>query len=325
MGNTFGAKGFATGSAGTVMMGTNDRDERRLIEDRLRILLPPEYQDSYEQVEPTPMRSAGLRYGEDGKVAWDEMWSTFCDLALAGGPPHKGTLLEPASQAEIDAQPERYAEVVAEICRGIAMATDLPAVPSPFSGWISVGCDGEAMAGWLLRAIVMENVAARCDGDLLYVPAGSDYRLEKEIKNVVTVTAKTSHYWLGHVPRLQQRAIANLFGEMAKEWPLVEPRYPSEGLTDRVQSMSAHVAGVIEQRIGLRQSNHRYANWLGLECPSVRAAIWMMRGLVVRNVLSRREGTVLFVPINPEHDPNGERVVRSLTEIHRAAVSSQVV
>src|SRR5262245_61114238 len=103
------------------MMKTNDRDELRLVEDRIRTLLPPEYQDSYEEVRPTPMRSAGLRYDHNGNVAWDEMWSAFCDLALAGGPPHKGTLLEPASQADIEAQSDRYAEVVAEICRGIEM------------------------------------------------------------------------------------------------------------------------------------------------------------------------------------------------------------
>jgi hypothetical protein len=38
----------------------------------------------------------------------------------------------------------------------------------------------------------------------------------------------------------------------------------------------------------------------------VKAAVWMMRAVVVNNVLARREGTTLFVPNNP-----GERSGRS--------------
>ena len=68
------------------------------LDTRLRTLLPPLYQDSYAEVQPVSMGSAGLKYGTDGQVAWDEIWQTFCDLALAGGPPHRGTLLEAASK-----------------------------------------------------------------------------------------------------------------------------------------------------------------------------------------------------------------------------------
>ena len=68
------------------------------LERRLTLILPEEYQDSYEDVQPVSMGSAGLKYDNDGNVAWDEMWATFCDLAMAGGPPHKGMLLEPASR-----------------------------------------------------------------------------------------------------------------------------------------------------------------------------------------------------------------------------------
>ena len=61
--------------------------------------------------------------------------------------------------------------------------------------------------------------------------------------------------------------------------------------------------------------------WIGVECASVRAAIWMMRALVVSNVLSRREGTTLFVPVNPTADPDGARVSGLLARIgHLAAV-----
>ena len=74
------------------------------------------------------MGSAALKYGADGRVAWDQIWESFCDLAMAGGPPHKGALLEPGSPAEIEAQPDRYQEVTDEICRGVSMVTDLQAV-----------------------------------------------------------------------------------------------------------------------------------------------------------------------------------------------------
>lgn len=88
--------------------------------------------------------------------------------------------------------------MVAEIERGIKLVTGLPLVPSAVAGWVGVRCDDEAMAIWMLRAIVVENVFARREGEVLYLPAGPDFRLEKEIKNVVTVVAKTHHYWSSH-------------------------------------------------------------------------------------------------------------------------------
>ena len=55
-----------------------------------------------------------------------------------------------------------------------------------------------------------------------------------------------------------------------------------------------------------------YTGWLGVACPSVRSAIWMMRALVASNVLSRREGTTLFVPVNHGTDTGGGKVARAL-------------
>jgi sirohydrochlorin cobaltochelatase len=267
-------------------------DDARLaeLESRIRAILPEEYQDSYETVEPVAMRSAGLKYRADGRVAWDQIWGSFCDLAMAGGPPHKGTLLEPGRRRDVEAEPERYEEVAEEICRGVRMAADLDAEPSPIPGWVRVICSNAGMAGWLLRAIVMENVAARSAGARLDVPAAPHFRLGKEIKNVVTVVAKTSHYWLGHMPRSQQRAIAELFIEMAEESPLIEPALPDEPSGSRACDTTA---AAIEENArslrGLHTSPHRYPGWLGFECTSVRAAIWMMRAMVASNVLSRRE------------------------------------
>lgn len=159
--------------------------------------LPPRYRSGRE-VSATPMGSAPLRMTEDGQVAWDQMWIDFCDLALAGGPPHRGTLLEPVSTAEVIAHEDAYERVVAEIERGLHLVTGLLTVRSEAPGWVGLVCADEEMAIWLLRAISAENVSVRREGAILFLPAGPAFRLEEEIKNVVTVVAKTHHYWSEH-------------------------------------------------------------------------------------------------------------------------------
>ena len=291
---------------------------------RLRTLLPEEYQDSYEAVQPVSMGSAGLKYSLDGRVAWNEMWQTFCDLAMAGGPPHKGTLLEPGSRAAIESQPARYAQVTDEIRRGIEMVTELPAELAPRPGWVRVTCINQTMAAWLHRAIVMENVAARREYNDLDLPAAPMFRIEKEIKNVITVIAKTCHYWMGHVPYAQQRDIATLLKTLDEESPLVEPPLPIDGGGNAGGSLAADMADRLQRETGLTAPARRYAGWLGVECQSVRPAVWMMRALVANNVLSRREGTVLFVPVNPATDPGGAIVVRSVATVRHLAAARGV-
>jgi sirohydrochlorin cobaltochelatase len=301
-------------------MGGSMTGSDEALDVRLKTLLPAEYQETYEQIEPKPMRSAGLKYDADGQVAWDQIWGSFCDLAMAGGPPHKGKLLEPGTQAEIDAEFDRYDEVAEEICRGIRMVTGLRAYVAPDPGWICVTCHGDAMAGWLVRAIVMENVAVRRRGAILELPVSPLFRLEKEIKNVITVIAKTCHYWLGHIPEEQQRAIGDLFNTMAAESPLIEPDLANDDAR-RSRDLASRTATQIQNATGLQPSPERYSGWLGLECPTVGFAVWIMRALVVSNVLSRREGTVLFVPINASTDPRGTIVAGAVERLYRQATA----
>src|SRR5262249_43992081 len=155
------------------------------LDNRIRAILPEQYQDVYEDVQPVSMGSAGLKFGDDGRVAWNEIWATFCDLAMAGGPPHRGMLLESASEESIAANPAKYKRVADEIARGVTLVTGLSSQAGAH-GWIEVRCRTLGMAGWLVRAIVMENVIASHDAEMLLLPAGPDFRLEKEIKNVVT-------------------------------------------------------------------------------------------------------------------------------------------
>jgi hypothetical protein len=263
-----------------------------LADARLKLLLPPDYQEGYEALEPKPMRSAGLKYDADGNVAWDQIWGSFCDLAMAGGPPHKGALLAPGTEAAIDADFSGYDEVVEEICRGISMVTGLRAYASPDLGWVRVACESDAMAGWLLRAITMENVAVRQREALLELPAAPHFRLEKEIKNVVTVAAKTCHYWVGHIPPEQQQAIGDLFVTLSAEAPLIVAAAPGD--------------------------------WRGVECGAVRCAVWMMRALIAGNVVARREGTLLMVPVAPAIDPDGAITADAVRRVRSWAASRGV-
>jgi len=296
------------------------------LESRLKTLLPEQYQDTYDDVQPVSMGSAGLKYDRDGKVAWDEIWGSFCDLAMAGGPPHKGTLLEPASPEEIEAEPNRHRWVVEEICRGVEMVTGLAAFPSDHSGWVQVDCTSLGMTGWLTRAIVMENISARFEGMSLFLPAGPHYRVEKETTNVITSIAKTCHYWHGHTSAEQHRAIGNLFAKMQQESPLLEPALPSSDITTaRQQALKEKIAATMHQQTGLTPTNHQYFGWLGLECPDVHSAVWMMRMFVVSNALSRREDKAVFIPINPTIDPEGEIALRLATQIHRLAAERNIL
>ncbi len=255
------------------------------LDARLRILLPERYQESYESVQPVSMGSAGMKFDATGQVAWDEMWQTFCDLAMAGGPPHKGTLLAPGAAADIAAHPQAYETIVDEICRGIWMAADLPAQIDTHPGWVRVQCHSATMADWLARAIVMENVAARSSGVMLYLPAAPHFRIDKEIKNVVTVIAKTAHYWTGHMNRSQKTLIADLFTTMSIECPPIEPPIDD------------------------------WASWRGVECASVATAVWKMRALAAFNILARREQSTVLVPINHQQDPDGAIVAAAVARV----------
>ena len=296
------------------------QDAHEQLDARLKTLLPAEYHESYESMQPKPMGSAGMRYQMDGRVAWDAMWGGFCDLAMAGGPPHKGKLLEAGTEEAINADFDRYDEVVEEICRGIKMVSRLRAYPSPTPGWVSITCRSDAMAEWLLRAIAMENVAARRSGAVLELPAAPHFRLEKEIKNVITVIAKTCHYWVGHMPLEQQQAIGDLFQTLSKESPLVTPDDTDTSLTAR-DDLARRLADTIRQRTGLQCATDAHAGWLGVQCPDVRSAVWMMRALVASNVLSRREEGTLFVPVNPSVDPRGDIVAAAVAHVYEQARS----
>lgn len=304
----------------------NSSDDYELLEARLKTLLPEAYQDSYEDVQPVSMGSAGLKFGRDGRVAWDEIWGSFCDLAMAGGPPHRGALLEAATRADIDLDPGRYRQVVDELCRGVEMVTGLAAEPSLIDGWIHVDCPSTSMAEWLVRAVNIENVSAHVDGMVLHLPAGPRFRLEKEIKNVITSIAKTCHYWLGHTSVAQHRAIADLIKIMESESALIQAPFSTRNTrTAAFEKLRDTIAEKIHSQTGRQATAREYHGWLGINCLNVRAAIWMMRVMVASNVLCRREGNFIYVPVNPSSDRNGDRIAGLLVRAHRVARAQRLI
>ena len=141
------------------------------------------------------MSSAPFVWLQDGRPDWGSMWTTFCELALFGGPPQRGpesALRAPALGVAGDAA------MLAEMRRGIWETTGLFA-ESGEPGRLVVSCDSPEMARWMAAAIALENVEARADEDRIVLPAGPGYKIEDEVKSIITVVAKTHHYWQAHI------------------------------------------------------------------------------------------------------------------------------
>ena len=144
------------------------------------------------------MASAPFVWRRDGRPDWGAMWTTFCDLALHGGPPQRGALQALRGPSVDDRAARSAPEIAAELRRGIEETTGL-SVEAAEPGWIAITCASARMAAWLCAAIILENVDARVEGARLLVPAGPGFALEDQVKSVVTVVAKTHHYWREHL------------------------------------------------------------------------------------------------------------------------------
>jgi sirohydrochlorin cobaltochelatase len=160
---------------------------------RIRELDPPAGSAAGEA-----MPAAPFVWRRNGRPDWGAMWTTFCDLALHGGPPHRGAAQALRGPGGDDPAVASAPGIVAELQRGIEETTGLPTEPAA-AGWIAIRCASPRMAAWLCATIILENVDARVDGTRLLVPAGPGFALEDQVKSVVTVVAKTHHYWREHL------------------------------------------------------------------------------------------------------------------------------
>ena len=157
-----------------------------------------EYAPSPPRDRAASMAAAPFLWKDDGRPDWARMWTSFCELALYGGPPQRGPEQALRAHGAGDGARPGDAGMLAEMRRGIWETTGLYA-EAVAPGWLAVTCDSPTMAAWLCAAIILENVAARVEDDRLLLPAGPGYTLEDEVKSIVTVVAKTHHYWQAHV------------------------------------------------------------------------------------------------------------------------------
>lgn len=290
--------------------------ERAALEEKINQLLPPRYVGCFEDVSPTSMGSASLRYDAQGRVVWGEIWTTFCHLALAGGPPHRGRFLGPVTAEDVRAAQRPYEIVVAELERAFGLCVDLPLVPDRQPGWIGLQCGDEATASWLVRAIVAENVIARHDGAVLYVPAGPDFCIEKEIKNVVVSVAKTCHYLFDHLEPEQQPT--------GRARSLIRPPLPHEiaAAGRRYEQAALALQQGIRQSTGLTTRFGAAPGWIGMECGTEEAAVRLLRAIAVEDVLVRREDATLYVPVDIREDVDGaiDQTSAAVSAAHRLYV-----
>lgn len=283
-------------------------------EARVSALLPPQYQRCLDSVSPTSMGSAALKYDQDARVAWDEIWTHFCDLALAGGPPHRGSLLEAPTADEVAAEPAGYQLVYEEILRGVRMTTGLVGAPAPDPGWVTVPCHGDDMAAWLLRAVMAENIFVRKAGAALLLPAGPWFRVAKEVKNVVVALAKTCHYWSDHLSATQRAAAAAAMGD-----PL-QPSSRPEVLARAAEYAAAAdaVARDLRAAIDLPTVAGPALGWVGVRLADEETAAWHVRAAIAEDVLARREGEWAYLPVPAPGDGVGPfQVVERVAHVHR--------
>ena len=174
---------------------------------KINDILPPRYQN---QENPTPtdvVTQTELIVTEDGSVQWEQMFglgdNQLGDLALAGGHSYRETLLEAVNPDDCVADMESYTAVCDNLTQGIHTITGLDIVKSNTVGWIGVQCDSEEMAIWLVRAIIVENVMVRREGNIIFLPASPHYQLQEEILSIVTVIVKTWRFWIEHITAQQ--------------------------------------------------------------------------------------------------------------------------
>lgn len=262
---------------------------------RIRGLLPLAYHSCLEAISPTSMGSAGLKYDKEGRIAWDEIWTTFCDLAMAGGPPHRGKFLGPPNPADVSKDREKSNAVAIEIQRGIQLTTGMKASIDDQCNWVLLECESETMAAWVHRAIVAENVFADHLGNVVRLPSSPSFRIEKEIKNVIVCVAKTWHYWDGHMSE-NEKAKA---GKVMNDAPLIIPPqvFNNEITTeayDKAVIETLETVGVVLKFDGKPSVEY---GWVGFECPDEKSAAWMVRAIIACNILARREIATLLLPV----------------------------
>ncbi len=88
---------------------------------------------------------------------------------------------------------------------------------------------------------------------------------------------------------------------------------------DGYQRVVDEITREITARTGRVCFANRYVGWIGIDCPNIRTAIWLMRAMTVENILARREDTVLFLPAHPRFASDGRmiRLIETFERVHQ--------
>ena len=120
--------------------------------------------------------------------------------------------------------------------------------------------------------------------------------------------AKAYHYWDGHLTAAQQSLAGDGVWEAAT--PAEAAASPSE-----YEAAVGEVENSLLQA-GLPTSPRRYVGWVGVETGREEDAVWLLRAILVEQVLARREGTVLYLPVGAT--PNSDQAARVALAFRRA-------
>jgi hypothetical protein len=176
------------------------------------------------------------------------------------------------------------------------------------------------MAAWLLRAVIAENVFVRRKQDTLQVPAGPQFRLAREIKNVVVALAKTCHYWIGHLSPAEQANAGGLLLSAEASAEVLEPssRPVCLASVEQYRSLAHKMGHAIEQTTGLPVAPNPILGWVGVQFPDEVTAAWFVRATIAENILARRESEILYLPVPaPKQEIDSFKAVERLARIHR--------
>ena len=127
--------------------------------------------------------------------------------------------------------------------------------------------------------------------------------------------SKTHHYWDGHLTGAEQ--------SLARE-DVWEPATPAEAAASPAEYEVA--AGEVEEGVraaGLPTSPRRYVGWVGIETAGEEEAVWLLRAVLVEQVLARGEEGLLYLSVGATPDAGqAARVVRAIQQAWQLRAAS---
>lgn len=161
-------------------------------------------------VKSAPMSAAPILYDKEGKIDWGKMWTSYCTLARDGGPSHRGKEQSIVKKDLIDVNNVNFRKVMAEAKRGARQVVHYP-VAEYTGGWLTLKLKSTNMAKWFAGVINEENVEAKALGIYLCLPINDDFDIEHDVKSIITVIGKATHYWENH-RTLFSKIMIHIFG-----------------------------------------------------------------------------------------------------------------